>query len=255
MTPEDPPIDRVNELLVDRALQGLTAEEQAELARLTDQIEADGLPLELAVAEAELALGESHLDLPDSVRIRLETAADVFFGPSKPRPTARLIVKRSLPWVGWMAAAASLVFALQPPREVKDIPKQPPRQPTLQERLAGVAPRRLSATDHPLARGGSGLVAWSPERQEGYLQIRGLAESDPAQGVYQLWIFDAARDDRFPVDGGTFTITDANATTVIPIRPSLAIRQPTLFAVTLEPPGGVVVSDRKRLLLTAAVTP
>ena len=48
---------------------------------------------------------------------------------------------------------------------------------------------------------------------------------------------DDTRDDRFPVDGGTFAVLDANQTTLVPIHPSLAVRSPTLFAVTLEPPG------------------
>ncbi len=87
------------------------------------------------------------------------------------------------------------------------------------------------------------------------MAIRGLAEVEPTRGVYQLWIFDDARDARFPVDGGMFSVRDARATTIVPIRASLPVRRPTLFAITLEPPGGVVVSDRKRILLTASSSP
>ena len=39
----------------------------------------------------------------------------------------------------------------------------------------------------------------------------------------------------------------------MPITAKLAVHTPTLFAVTLEKPGGVVVSSRKRLVLAAKV--
>ncbi len=39
---------------------------------------------------------------------------------------------------------------------------------------------------------------------------------------------------------------------VIKIDPKLHVNQPVLFAVTVEQPGGVVVSDRKRIAVTAA---
>jgi anti-sigma-K factor RskA len=158
---------------------------------------------------------------------------------------------RISPWLGWVAAAACLgllVFSTG-----KSVPRSTP-VPALEERLAGIAAVKFVRTEHPLAAGASGEVVWSGDRQEGFLVIRGLAEVEPASGTYQLWIFDDSRDARFPIDGGMFTIRDAALATHVPIRATLPVRQPTLFAVTLEPPGGVVVSDRKRLLLTAAVS-
>jgi hypothetical protein len=86
------------------------------------------------------------------------------------------------------------------------------------------------------------------------MRIEGLPPASPGRGVYQLWIFDRRRDDRYPVDGGTFAIPETGGPAVIPIRAALPVAEPTLFAVTLEPPGGVVVSDRKRILLTAEWT-
>ena len=70
---------------------------------------------------------------------------------------------------------------------------------------------------------------------------------------YQLWIFDKGRDVRYPVDGGVFDVSAAGEV-VIPITAKLAIGQPTLFAVTVETPGGVVVSERKRIVVTASST-
>jgi hypothetical protein len=118
--------------------------------------------------------------------------------------------------------------------------------------LPGARTAALKATDHPLARGAGGELVWSQSAQEGLLKLNGLAEVDLKRGVYQLWIFDEARDNRYPVDGGTFTIDPADGTVMIRVKARLPDDRPTLFAVTLGPPGGVVVSDRQRLLLTAA---
>jgi hypothetical protein len=39
---------------------------------------------------------------------------------------------------------------------------------------------------------------------------------------------------------------------VIPIRAALIVRKPAAFAVTLEKPGGVVVTDRQHVLALGA---
>ena len=246
MTDDLTPLGRLDELLADRALQGLGPDESDELRDLADDSEADGLALELAAAE--LALGACPIEeMPDSLRRRIERDAEAHFGRST---VLRPALARVVPWLGWVAAAASILFATEARRLGPPV-AEPTRSPTLLERLAGVPVRTLGATDHPLARGGHGDLVWSAERQEGYLTVEGLSEVEPDRGVYQLWIFDASRDERFPVDGGTFTVGNAKAKTVVPIRPSIPVRRPTLFAITLEPPGGVVVSDRKRIVLTA----
>jgi len=38
---------------------------------------------------------------------------------------------------------------------------------------------------------------------------------------------------------------------LVPIEAKLRVQKPTLFAVTVEKPGGVVVSDQKRIALVA----
>jgi hypothetical protein len=255
MMPDESPLDRLEELLADRALEGLTAEELAELDRLCGDAETAGLELELAAASAALAIerGETE-ELPPALSRRLQADAERYFATSAPAAPGRSAVMRVVPWLGWVAAAASLLVSVRTapaPTNAVGVTREVP----LMERLAGIAPRPLAPTDHRLAQGGGGTLVWSDAKQEGYLAIRGLAETDPARGVYQLWIFDETRDQRFPVDGGTFSIRDSRATTTVPFRPRLEVRRPTLFAITLEPAGGVVVSDRKRLLLTAAYSP
>jgi anti-sigma-K factor RskA len=97
-------------------------------------------------------------------------------------------------------------------------------------------------------------VVWSSSQQEGYMRFENLAPNDPAKNQYQLWIFDPTRADweAKPVDGGVFDVAP-DGTSVVPIDPKLDVRETALFAVTLEVPGGVVVSEREHLVLTAAL--
>jgi hypothetical protein len=111
---------------------------------------------------------------------------------------------------------------------------------------------KLAATKDPGGAGASGDVVWDPATQRGYLHFVGLAPNDPAVHQYQLWIFDGARDQRYPVDGGVFDIP-ANATdVVVPIHAALNVHKAAAFAITVERPGGVVVSGREHIVVLGA---
>jgi hypothetical protein len=97
----------------------------------------------------------------------------------------------------------------------------------------------------------SGDVVWDNERQQGYLLVRGLAPNDPRQARYQVWIFDAGRDDRYPVDGGLFDVPGGREDLVVPVRASVRVSRPAAFAVTVEPPDGAVVSTREQVVAIA----
>jgi hypothetical protein len=202
--------------------------------------------LALTAAAASLALGAAETAdgrMPASLRAQIEANAAPFFAPPL------VVPMKSRAWqvaayVGWIAAAASwLVVASIAWKTVPRKEGEPARS------TGWVA--ALTASDHPLAQGAKGEMSWDPVAQSGVLRINGLAVVDPKKGAYQLWIFDARRDQRYPVDGGTFTIRDDKATTIVPVKAKLPVDEPTLFAITLEPPGGVVVSDRQRIMLTA----
>ena len=66
---------------------------------------------------------------------------------------------------------------------------------------------------------------------------------------------DKTRDDKYPVDGGVFDVDSETGDVVVPIRATLAVNAPVMFAVTLEKPGGVVVSKRDRIVVTAKLPP
>lgn len=93
-----------------------------------------------------------------------------------------------------------------------------------------------------------GEAYFDPDSEDGLLEIEGLAVNDPSVEQYQLWIFDAGRDERYPVDGGVFDVTERGRV-VIPVKARLSVEKPVMFAITVEKPGGVVVSARQIALL------
>jgi len=176
---------------------------------------------------------------------------------------------------GWLAAAACLVVAVlawnrspvapapltavaPPPVAVVPTSPKPPAPPTpAEERAALLATPNavkitFAATKDPAAAGVSGDVVWDPATQRGFLHFVGLAANDPAVRQYQLWIFDGGRDKRYPVDGGVFDIPSDTTEAVIPIHAALPVIKPAAFAVTVEKPGGVVVSGRQHVVVLGA---
>ncbi len=112
--------------------------------------------------------------------------------------------------------------------------------------LDAADPTRVVQSGRGAARGD---VVWSTAQQRGYLRVIGLAPNAPATQQYQLWIFDRARDPRYPVDGGVFDVR-APAEVVVPIVPRLPITAPVRFLVTAERPGGTVVSERATVVFS-----
>jgi len=176
---------------------------------------------------------------------------------------------------GWFAAAACLVLAVLawnrppppaapiaagavPPVVVTAPPAVLPPTPA-QERAAlltkaGSLRITLGATKDPAAAGVTADVVWDPATQRGFAHFVGLAPNDPALRQYQLWIFDGSRDKRYPVDGGVFDIPAAATEAVIPIHAALPVTEAKAFAVTVEKPGGVVVSGLKHVVALGAAS-
>jgi anti-sigma-K factor RskA len=102
------------------------------------------------------------------------------------------------------------------------------------------------------SEGATGDVVWSATQQKGFMRFRGLPVNTPTREQYQLWIFAKNQSDKTPIDGGVFDITSTSET-IVPINAKLLVEDAYMFAVTIEKPGGVVVSSRKRLPLLAKV--
>jgi anti-sigma-K factor RskA len=160
----------------------------------------------------------------------------------------------------WLAAAASLLVASgavwmllrkDAPTTVATAAVPATARTELLASAGDAAKLAWTATPDPNARGASGDVVWSQTQQRGFMRFVGLAPNDPAQFQYQLWIFDKDRDEKFPVDGGVFNVSSTGEV-IVPISAKLHVTDATLFAVTIEKPGGVVVSKRERIVVTAA---
>jgi anti-sigma-K factor RskA len=156
----------------------------------------------------------------------------------------------------WLAAAACLLIALgtwwySRQRTLTTIAESPSEARAKLLAKADVATLSWTTTEDPNARGAAGDVVWSQSEQRGYMRFVGLTPNDPARFQYQLWIFDTERDQAFPVDGGVFDVSSTGEV-IVPITAKLPVNDATLFAVTIEKPGGVVVSKRERIVVTAA---
>ena len=249
----DPARTRLEHLLADHAVMRLSPGASAELDHLLElHPTADRHAFEHAAAAIHLyAVEPTHA--PSGLEGRLEREADTYFSGHRLAAPSRRPTPRRSTFPVWALAAAACVIAaigwwaaLAPP----------PATTTGGSSRVGLAtaqatPLALTATEDPAALGAGGELTWSDELQSGSMLIAGLAANDPECEQYQLWIFDAARDERFPVDGGVFDVPPGASRVVVPIDAKLRVTRATLFAITVEPPGGVVVSDRERIVLVA----
>lgn len=252
--------DRMVELLDDRALGVLSAEDAVELEALLARSGASGA----AAGEAsdavvtDLLLDQSNDQLagdalPDSLRSRLIARGEglVAGGPAGrigPSPVA------SGGWIGWTVAAAALVLAavgwFKPPVPATGVPEQ---RLALLENEPDTIVLPFAGMGELEGASGVGEIVWNSRLQEGFLRLSQLPDNDPSQGQYQLWIFDTTRD-TYPVDGGVFNVADrATGEYLVPFEPKLGVGDAMAFAVTRERPGGVVVTDKAGLVLYAPV--
>jgi hypothetical protein len=204
--------------------------------------------LELSAAALSLAGLERLEQPPDALISRLQSAARAQLAQAGDRSVPSVAANAAprprgwaLALTGWAAAAALLAILL-----LRDRPEPERTSAERRAALLADAPDSLrvdwTAGQDPLAGRLTGDVVWSGARQEGYMRFRDLPANDPTRQQYQLWIFDKSREDweAKPVDGGVFDVGH-DGETVVSIEPKLEVREAALFAVTLEPAGGVVV--------------
>lgn len=244
-------IARFEELDAARALGDLSAEEQAEWARLVEEhgFEPDE-GLDYLVAGLEATLSEQTADPRPELTRRLTASITPFMPLAAEEPRAlpaRVVPFWRHPALGWMAAAGLAVLLWLPREgETPGVSLAEQRQALLQS-AAAVQWEFAGTADFSDLEGD---VVWTDDNQNGFMRFRGLPANDPTQAQYQLWIVDPERDER-PVDGGVFDIPVGGGEVVVPIRAALRVDQPVAFVITVEQPGGVVVSRQETVAAIA----
>ncbi|MDG2185312.1 MAG: anti-sigma factor [Mariniblastus sp.] len=250
--------DPLMDLLIARPIHGLSPSETDRLANLQAEAELeDDRSFDYTIAMIDVALERRDAPgLPDHVYSRVIDEANQFIKPQPgtprkvtdtvSRPAVTTFRPREI--VAWLTLAASLALAVFLWTNKPSVTEQ--LSISQLERVPDLERIELHATDDLSAQSlASAEVLWSDSLQQGVARYRGLTVNDPSVEQYQLWIIDRERGFQQRVDGGVFNISSKNSEIAIPIRAKLAIFDAKGFAVTREPPGGVVVSDLKRVAL------
>ena len=272
MTDSSATNERLAELLAEEAAMGPGRHESSEIEELMStntEMARDDFMRVASLVQVGFLLGDQRgvERMPDELRAKLEQQAQDFFAQGgaagndaarddagsvrdiqSARRAREATATRKSRWLnadmtGWyLAAALALAFFVVRGGPEPGSPAAPAEQrATLMAQAdAIVAPWAASAAAEGY-EGVTGDVVWSDERQAGYMRLSGLVANEPATAQYQLWIVDPDRDVR-PVDGGVFDVPAGSREVIIPIDSKLAVNGPAAFAITLEKPGGVVVS-------------
>lgn len=231
---------------------------------------------ELLIGEITAALAAESMSaqdaLPPAFAARAIAAraasADTVIVPLTPAVTATATsvpARRSFAvWGGWLAAAAMLALWVRGPVSSPAVDAAAPTATTASAAASWVRDSLIAGdsaitriawapTADSTALGASGDVVWSTRAQRGVMRLVGLKSNDVKRWQYQLWIFDKTRDQRYPVDGGVFDVPAGATEVFVPINARVPVGGAVMFAVTVEAPGGVVVSTRERVALLAAL--
>lgn len=266
--------DIMLDLLIKDAVYGLDEQERRHLAEFEGSggTIADSESIALTAAMLSMSGLDKNTEIPKNLENRIMADAERYFDSVEAKqvitPSIDAAEKASgfsLPnWLGWAVAAAAcialvlnLFVARSPQTQVVQAPSPSPEENLspgqLRQRLIDSAPDLARAAWTPgnvetVKPGGD--IVWSDEKQAGYMRLQGLPVNDPSKSTYQLWIFDETQDDKTPIDGGTFSV-NSEGEVVIPINAKLEPRNTKMFAITVEKPGGVVVSKREKIVALA----
>lgn len=269
--------DERDQLLAGRSLSDLSAAESNDLdSSLTASDRETLQEFERTVTALDLAMDRTReQEMPTSMRSSILREADAFFSgqsssksvsvanrpsesaiesvPTELTPAPKTWRRREA--LAWMTTAAATTFAVgswwwqtTPRNSISNLALS---RTDLLASAKDLIQVEWKEGKTPLQESVSGDVVWSSTYQKGFMRLVGLPINDPLQEQYQLWIIDPLRDDE-PVDGGVFDISQAGEV-IVPIQAKLRVTKPAAFAITIEKPGGVVVSKQERLPLLAVV--
>lgn len=262
-------LERLLDLKIMEASYGLSREESAELKGLVSEFpewEGDE-SLELTAASIQLA-GMSSEAMPAHLMESIGSEFSRLYpgNGEESQKVAKSVNEKigifDTKWLGWSLAGAFgalLLFNMFSNTAVQDVVDQTPPAISEQQQLSELV---NSSTD--LVRNNwespspekplefEGEVVWSESKQQGFMRFKGLPLNDKAKETYQLWIFDENQKAETPVDGGIFD-SETGGELIVPIKAKLEVKNAQMFAITVEKPGGVVVSDREKLIGLAKI--
>lgn len=279
--------ERLLDLLSERAIFALDAAEQQELEGLLEVFPEwrDDDTFSLTAAAISLSALDTSEEMPLSLLNKIIEDSNQYFAAETADETRPEPVLSSVPgtgsniiefkpkrsnwnWLGWATAAAACV-ALAINIWLTRVPEGPdisggvppvieagPSMAEMRQRLmdssADLTKATWTAGNMADMKEIAGDIVWSDAKQAGYMRLKGLPANDGTKEAYQLWIFDETQDPETPIDGGVFNV-NANGEVIIPIDAKLRAKNPKMFAITVEKPGGVVRSDRKKIAALAKV--
>lgn len=257
---------RWQELLAGNVLGDLSPEEQVvfEAASFSEEDERSLVELEQTMANVQLAYQRPNEPMPSSLRAQIARDAEKYMSAQRDDSEDRLVSLADLQSspkslhrrevCAWLAFAAAALLAIGFWASGSSVPADL-SVAQLRSDLINTADDVIqvdwSAGKHPFPQQVQGDVVWSNDRQAGYMRFKQMPVNDPSVQQYQLWIIDPLRDDE-PIDGGVFDVSSSGEV-IVPIQAKLKVLKPAAFAITIEKPGGVVVSTQERLPLLAAV--
>lgn len=276
--------EKMLDLLILKATDEISSEELEQLKKLEESFPdfKDDLSFELTAAAVSLVDLKTEEQIPAHLQAKILADAEKHFGAPEIeikklkssdtseeefQKTFDFEPRRSI-WnaLGWFVAAlACIVLAVNlwitynptPENKAQNPPQQITPTPT-----PGLAEQRLQLIasandvvqsswtdfDPKKPRNVEGDVVWSDAAQKGFLKFRNLPVNDKSKETYQLWIFDETQKN--PISGGVFDADEAGEI-IIPINPAIKVEKLTMFAVTAEKPGGVMVSEREKVMAVA----
>ena len=274
------------DLLILKVTGGLSEEELKQLKEFEEVFPELKNDFSFEMTAAAISMIDVNTDeqMPAHLQAKVLADAETFFGSPESKTlkdsagereeefqkTFTLDKPKNSIWqsLGWLvAAAACVVLAVNlwtTNRQQTDLVQNPPQQqitPTPTPALAEQRDQFLASAgdiiksswtdfDPKKPRNVEGDVVWSNSAQKGYLRFKNLPVNEKSKETYQLWIFDESQKN--PVSGGVFDANEAGEI-IIPINAAIKVGKPTMFGITAEKPGGVMVSELGKVMAVAKV--
>ena len=278
--------ERLFDLLTEKTVYGLNEVDQKELEDLLKLFPEwqDDDSFDLTAAAVNLSAIPADEKMPAHLRAKILADSEKYFAveqrteekisPFQSKATVETVQRTGilerlfgLNWLGWaVAGAACIALAfnlwLSRPQTNETVKNPPTPTPTaapltpaqqfeqLRASANDAVTRPWSDFDPKKPRGVQGEVIWSNTQQKGFMRFRGLPVNDKSKETYQVWIFD--ENQKNPVSAGVFDVNQ-DGEVVIPMNAAITIQKPTMIGITVEKPGGVMVSELGKVMAVAKV--